>query len=94
MIYAVTVTLNHEEIGKKSQRLLEKDGWKQFEKNKVIITVSMLYVKETKIFPDCDSKHNAKCKKQVTFHDSKQRRTTSYSSKKTISIIKRNIVKT
>ena len=60
--YAVTIALNHEEIGKGSQRIseilsfismynwegincsLEKDDWKKFGQNNLMIAVSVLYV--------------------------------------------------
>ena len=45
---------------------LEKDNWKKFEKNNIIIALNVLYAKNEKIYPAYVSKHNSKREKQVT----------------------------
>ena len=70
--YALTVTLNHEEIEKDPQRITktfinrynleginfpsEKDDWKTFEKINVTIAVNILSAKKEKIYPAYVSK--------------------------------------
>ena len=36
----------------------ERDDWKKFEKNNVIIALNLLYAKKEKIYPSYISKHN------------------------------------
>ena len=43
----------------------EKDDWKKFEKNNVIIALNVLYAKKEKIYPAYVSKHNPNWEKQV-----------------------------
>ena len=42
----------------------EKDDWKTFEKNNLMIALNVLYAKSEKIYPACFSKQNSKCEKQ------------------------------
>ena len=95
--YAVTVALNCKEVKKYLHRITkikpfinkyrweginfpsEKDDWKKIENNNLIIALNVLYATKEKI-----------CLAYV----SKRRRITLSCSKRTISIIKRNNVKT
>ena len=43
----------------------EKDDWKKFEKNYLIIALIVLYTKKEKIYPACVSKYNSNSEKQV-----------------------------
>ena len=43
----------------------EKDHWKKIEKNNVIITLNVLYMKKEKIYPTYVSKNNLNREKQV-----------------------------
>ena len=83
--YAVTVALNHEEIGKHAERMTiikpfinkykwkgincpsEKDYWKTFEKNNVML---LMFAYEKRKNISClynVSKHNSKCEKKLFF---------------------------
>ena len=66
VFYAVTVTLNYEEIKKDPKRITkikpfmnkynypsEKDDWKTFDKNDVTIALNFLYAKKEKIYSAC-----------------------------------------
>ena len=75
--YAVTVTLNYEEIEKKDRQritkikpFINKYNWegmmgKKFEKNDVTIALNVLYPKKEKIYHAYVSKHNSNREKQV-----------------------------
>ena len=43
----------------------EKNDWKAFEKNNLIIIRNILYIKEKEICPSCISKINSNCEKQI-----------------------------
>ena len=43
----------------------EKDDWDKFEKNKVTISLNVLYNKKEKVYPGYVSKHNSNREKQV-----------------------------
>ena len=45
---------------------LEKDNWKKFEENDIIIALNVLYAKKEKSYPTYVSKHNSKRETQVT----------------------------
>ena len=42
----------------------EKDDWKTFEKNNLMIALNVLYAKSEKIYPAYFLKQNSKCEKQ------------------------------
>ena len=71
--YAVTVTLNYEEIKKDLQRItnikpfINKYNWEgiNFEKNNVTTALNVLYTKKEKIYLAYVSKHNPNGEKQV-----------------------------
>ena len=78
--YAVTVTLNYEEIKKDPQRITKikpflynweginfpsEHDWKKFEKNNVTIVLNVLYPTNDKIHPAYVSKQNSNCETQV-----------------------------
>ena len=74
---------------------LEKGDWKKIENNNLTTVLNVLYVKNVNIYPAYVSNHNAKCEKHIIIlMISKRKRITLYCSKKVISIIKWNNVKT
>ena len=45
----------------------EKDDWKKFEKDNVIIAVNVLYTKKEKIYPAYVSKFTSNCENKLFF---------------------------
>ena len=103
VFYAVTVTLNYEEIKKDPKRITkikpfmkkynypsEKDDWKTFDKNDVTIALNFLYAKKEKIYSACFKASLKLWKTSYSFNGFTQRQKALSCSHKTISIIEKN----